>query len=237
MKKSNDNWLIFDDKASLSKALAQAILDIAEKTILKKDYFSIVLTGGQSVLGLYKILSKSNSSWDKWHIYIGDERFLPVGHKDRNDRVIKKVWLDGSKIPKKNIHFIKAELGLINARVEYENKIKRIKKFDIVLLSMGEDGHIASLFPGHIHPKRQLVVVEKNSPKPPKERISMSYKQLNKANHVFKLIIGESKQESINLSQKKADLPVSRVSGNYNNVFTLKEDNIIRENNLTRAHT
>ena len=120
MKTLKDNWLIFDNNVSLAKALSQEVLSIAEDSILKKDYFSIVLTGGQSVLRLYKILSESYSDWNKWHIYIGDERFLPVGHKDRNDRVINEIWLDNSLIPKNNIHFIKAELGLLEARVDYE---------------------------------------------------------------------------------------------------------------------
>ena len=120
MKTLNNNWLIFDDEMSLSKALAQEILNIAKQSILKNDCFSIVLTGGQSVLALYKILSKADSNWDKWHIYIGDERFLPKDHKDRNDRVINKIWLDNSPIPQKNIHFIQAELGLVEAKKEYE---------------------------------------------------------------------------------------------------------------------
>jgi 6-phosphogluconolactonase len=87
---------------------------------------------------------------------------------------------------KNNIHFIKAELGLLEARVEYENTLKKFDKFDIVLLSMGEDGHIASLFPNHIYPEEQMVVVERGSPKSPKERVSMSYQQLNKAHYIFR---------------------------------------------------
>jgi 6-phosphogluconolactonase len=222
MKILNDNWLIFDDETSLSKALAQEILNIAKKSIFEKDCFSIVLTGGQSVLSLYKILSKADSYWDKWHIYIGDERFLPVGHKDRNDQTINEIWLDNSTIPKKNIHFIKAELGLLEARAEYENTLKRIDKFDVVLLSMGEDGHIASLFPNHSYPKEQLVVIEQNSPKPPKERISMSYQQLNKAHYVFKLIIGESKQKAVTLLEQNVNLPITKVNGECEKLFFCK---------------
>jgi len=71
-------------------------------------------------------------------------------------------------------YLIKAELGLLEARLEYENTLKKIDKFDVVLLSMGEDGHIASLFPNHVYPEEQMVIVEQGSPKPPKERISMS---------------------------------------------------------------
>jgi 6-phosphogluconolactonase len=222
MKILNDNWLIFDDEMSLSKALAQEILNIAKKSIFEKDCFSIVLTGGQSVLSLYKILSKADSYWDKWHIYIGDERFLPAGHKDRNDQTINEIWLDNSTISKKNIHFIKAELGLLEARVEYENILKKIDKFDIVLLSMGEDGHIASLFPNHVYLEEQMVVVEQGSPKPPKERISMSYQQLNKAHYVFKLIIGESKQQAVHLLQKNTNLPMTKVTGECEKLYICK---------------
>ena len=222
MKILNDNWLIFDNEMSLSKALAQEILNIAKKSIFEKDCFSIVLTGGQSVLNLYKILSKSDSNWEKWHIYIGDERFLPAGHKDRNDQTINKIWLNNSTIPKRNIHFIKAELGLLEARAEYENALKKIDKFDVVLLSMGEDGHVASLFPNHTYPEDQMVVVERNSPKSPKERISMSYQQLNKAHYVFKLIVGESKQKAVTLLEQNVILPITRVSIKSEKLFFCK---------------
>ena len=222
MKILNDNWIIFDDEISLSKALAQEILNIAKKSIFEKDFFSIVLTGGQSVLNLYKILSKADSNWDKWHIYIGDERFLPAGHKDRNDQIINEIWLNNSTIPQKNIHFIKAELGLLDARVEYENTLKRIDKFDVVLLSMGEDGHIASLFPNHVYPEDQMIVVEHDSPKLPKERVSMSYKQLNRAHYIFKLIIGESKQKAVTLLQQNANLPITRVNGDCEKLYFSK---------------
>jgi len=221
MKILNDNWLIFDDEMSLSKALAQEILNIAKKSIFEKDCFSIVLTGGQSVLSLYKILSKANSNWEKWHIYIGDERFLPAGHKDRNDQTINKIWLNNSTIPKKNIHFIKAELGLLEARAEYEDTLKRIVKFDVVLLSMGEDGHIASLFPNHLYSEEQMVVVERNSPKLPKERVSMSYKRLNRAHYIFKLIIGESKQKAVALFKQNANIPITKINGDYEKIYHL----------------
>jgi 6-phosphogluconolactonase len=223
MKVLNDNWIVFDDEMSLSEALAQEVLNIAEDSILKKNCFVIVLTGGQSVRNLYKILSKSNSDWNKWHIYIGDERCVPMGHKDRSDRVINEIWLDNSVIPKKNIHFIKAELGLLEARVEYENTLKNFDQFDVVLLSMGDDGHVASLFPGHVYPEDFSVVIEKNSPKPPKERISMSYQQLNKTHYVLKLIIGKSKQKIVDLIRQNKNFPITMVNGKCEKIFLCKK--------------
>ena len=222
MKILNDNWLIFDDEMSLSKALAQEVLNIAKKSIFEKDCFSIVLTGGQSVLNLYKILSKSDSNWEKWYIYIGDERCVPMRHKDRNDQVINEIWLDNSTISKNNIHFIQAELGLIEAQKEYEKVLKKIDKFDVVLLSMGEDGHVASLFPNHSYPDNKMVVIESNSPKSPKQRLSMSYKQLNKSNYIFKLLIGKSKQQAVHLLQKNTNLPMTKVTGECEKLYICK---------------
>ena len=222
MKILNDNWLIFDDEMSLSKTLAQEILNIAKKSIFEKDCFSIVLTGGQSVLNLYKILSKSDSNWEKWHIYIGDERCVPMRHKDRNDQVINEIWLDNSTISKNNIHFIQAELGLIEAQKEYEKVLKKIDKFDVVLLSVGEDGHVASLFPNHSYPDNKMVVIEGNSPKSPKQRLSMSYKQLNKSNYIFKLLIGKSKQQVVHLLQKTTNLPITKVTGECEKLYICK---------------
>ena len=222
MKILNDNWLIFDDEMSLSKALAQEVLNIAKKSIFEKDCFSIVLTGGQSVLNLYKILSKSDSNWEKWHIYIGDERCVPMRHKDRNDQVINEIWLDNSTISKNNIHFIQAELGLIEAQKEYEKVLKKIDKFDVVLLSVGEDGHVASLFPNHSYPDNKMVVIEGNSPKSPKQRLSMSYKQLNKSNYIFKLLIGKSKQQVVHLLQKTTNLPITKVTGECEKLYICK---------------
>jgi 6-phosphogluconolactonase len=208
MKILNENCLIFDDEISLAK-----------KSIFEKDCFSIVLTGGQSALSLYKLLSKANSNWDKWHIYIGDERFLPAGYKDRNDQTINEIWLDNSPIPKKNIHFIKVELGLLEARVDYENTLKKIDKFDVVLLSMGDDGHIASLFPGYLCSKNTDVVVEYNSLKPPNKRIYISYRKLNKTHNVFKIILGQLKRQAMSLLFRRYDLPINRVYGEVEKIF------------------
>ena len=66
-----------------------------------------------------------------------------------------------------------------------------------------------------------MVVVERYSPKPPKERISMSYKQLNKAHYVFKLIMGESKQKAVALFKKNANIPITKINGDCEKIYHL----------------
>jgi 6-phosphogluconolactonase len=94
---------------------------------------------------------------------------------------------------------------------------------------MGEDGHIASLFPNHSYPEDQMVVVERYSPKPPKERISMSYQQLNKTHYVLKLIIGKSKGKVVKLLGQNSKLPIERVNGIYGKsfVFQVRQNTVI----------
>ncbi len=214
-----NNWHTFSNIDKLSSQLANNILNIAERSIERGEKFNIVLTGGRSVLTLYTILSKSNSNWSNWHIYIGDERCLPKGHKDRNDRMINEIWLKNNFIPKNNIHFIKAELGVIEAIREYKTAIGKVDKFDVVLLSVGDDGHIASLFPNHSIPKDKDIVIINNSPKYPKRRISMSYKKLNNASNIFKILVGSSKQNVTKLMLNNKNLPVNNIGNNVDYIF------------------
>jgi len=214
-----DNWVVFEDIDKLSEQLAYNILEIAETSIRLSNSFKIVLTGGNSVLKLYKILSNSKSNWSKWHIYLGDERCLPTNDKDRNDHIINQVWLNNSQILKKNIHFIHAEFGVDDGALHYEKILDNVGDFDVVLLSIGEDGHAASLFPHHLYDQNTSVVVERNSPKFPKDRISMSYSRLNQSKNIFKIISGSSKQKAVKMWIKGKALPINKIYGQSEKVF------------------
>ena len=213
------NWMIFKDTKILSEHLVEDILSIADESIKKNSKFSIVLAGGNSFLDSYKILRESNSDWMKWHVYIGDERCLPINDRKRNDKIINDIWLNNDKIPKKNINFIKAELGIKNAVQQYETILNNITSFDLVLLGMGDDGHTASLFPNHSYDQDKSVVAEYNSPKYPKERISLSYSRLNNSKNVFKLVCGRSKSKALGLWINNVELPINQIHGNFEKVY------------------
>ena len=120
---------VFKDINKLSDRLASDILDAAKTAIRLSNSFKIVLTGGNSILKTYEILSNSESDWSKWHIYLSDERCLPLEDKDRNDYMINSVWLEHSPILKHNINFIPAELG-VNGVSHYENILNGVDNFD-----------------------------------------------------------------------------------------------------------
>ena len=214
-----NNWFVYPNIDELSEQLARDILTLAEKSIKLNNNFKIVLTGGESIINTYKILNNSSSDWSKWHIYLGDERCLPAGDRNRNDYIIKQVWLNNSQILKKNIHFIHAELGPNNGALYYEKILSNTGYFDIVLLSMGEDGHTASLFPGHFYNKNKSVVSECNSPKYPKNRISVSYSRLNKSKNIFKVVCGSSKKKAVDLWLAGKTLPINKIYVQSEKIF------------------
>ena len=214
-----DNWSIFENIDKLSIQVADDILDTAKISIKSTGSFKIVLAGGKSLIPTYKILSHSNSDWSRWHIYIGDERCLPLKNKERNDHNINIIWLNNSPIPKKNIHFIRAELDAKQAARHYEATLKEVENFDVTLLSMGEDGHTASLFPGHQYDNKRDVVIINNSPKKPKQRISLSYFRLNRSNKVFKIISGSSKCNAVKQWLNNIQLPINQINGDSEKVY------------------
>jgi len=199
--------------------VADDILDVAKISIKSTGSFKIVLAGGKSLIPTYKILSHSNADWSRWHIYIGDERCLPLKNKERNDHNINIIWLNNSPIPKKNIHFIRAELDAKQAVWHYETTLEEVENFDVTLLSMGEDGHTASLFPGHQYDNKRDVVIINNSPKKPKQRISLSYSRLNQSNKVFKIISGSLKCNAVRQWLNNIQLPINQINGNSEKVY------------------
>jgi 6-phosphogluconolactonase len=133
--------------------------------------------------------------------------------------MINKVWLNNGDIPRQNINLIRAELGPNDGAINYEKVINNVAYFDIVLLSMGEDGHTASLFPGHSYDENKMVVFEHNSPKYPKERISMSYSRLNQSKNVFKVVNGISKKKALDKWINGHKLPINKINGDLDKVF------------------
>jgi len=207
----NNRWHTLETADLVALAAYEQILKSAEQAIADHGTFKLVLAGGSTPEKVYRLLAHADADWSKWYIYYGDERCLPADHADRNSLMATSAFLEKVAIPDAQIFTIPAELGPEPAAKKYQQIVASALPFDMVLLGMGEDGHTASLFPGHQHQEEELAHAVYNSPKPPPERVSISAKALSNTQQLIFLITGANKQEAVKNWRSGQDLPVATI--------------------------
>ena len=205
-------WHSFNSQNEINQAAVQRILKAADESIATHGSFLIVLAGGSTPKSVYTLLSQVEADWAHWHIYINDDRCLPVDDKERNSLMVDQVWLSHVSIPKKQIHAIPSELGPVEGAKAYAKTLANVPTFDLVLFGLGEDGHTASLFPGHAVDNSADAVPVFNSPKPPAERVTMSQNRLNNTNAAMFLVTGQGKQEAVNNWRNGVAIPATLIT-------------------------
>ena len=205
-------WRVFADADALVAELSAALCAEAAAAIAARGAFHLVLAGGTTPLALYRALARQQAGDVRWHVWYGDERCLPVDHPERNSVAIEAAWLAASRIPPENRRPIPAEQGSHEAATVYARWLAGVADFDVVLLGMGEDGHTASLFPGHNWDGADVLAVH-DAPKPPSERVSLSAARLNRSQRVWFVITGAGKREALSRWKSGEPLPVSAVQG------------------------
>ena len=204
-------WHTYTNTSNLIRDVVEKLTGLAADCIKRRGAFHIVLAGGTTPKTIYQELQHINTTWSAWHIYYGDERCLAVGAVDRNDTMAQQSWLNHVSIPTQQIHAIPGELGNQNGAKAYTRILKDIEAFDLVLLGLGEDGHTASLFPGHALVSEEnspAVLAVTDAPKPPSDRISLSAHRLSQARHVWFLVTGEGKRRAIENWLRDKNIPV-----------------------------
>jgi 6-phosphogluconolactonase len=207
-------WHIYPDEKSLQARVTQIIVRMANAAIGERGAFHIVLAGGNTPKAIYAQLRKARTQWRAWHIYFGDERCLPSSHPDRNSTMAASAWLKRVAIPQKQIHAIPSECGALEAARAYGAVLRGMREFDLVLLGLGEDGHTASLFPGHPlgnEPGQPAVLAVSQAPKPPMERVSLSARRLASAKEVIFLVTGASKSSAMERWRAGESIPAAHI--------------------------
>ena len=217
--------------SELTQSAAEAIAERLNQALVTKPRARVVLTGG--TLGIQILADLANLSLDleRLDVFWGDERFVGLDHPDRNEAQALEAWKELGKA--KLFRFPAPNQDLESAALEMNSSVEREfgeldasgSVFDVLILGMGPDGHIASLFPGHSQ-LNTWVIAEKNSPKPPAERLSFSYQALNRADHVVFLASGESKAEAVGcaLQDLECQLPAAKVQGLKTTTWFLDEE-------------
>lgn len=178
--------------------------------------FHILLSGGNTPLPIYQNFHQLNLNWSNLHIWLADERCVELQNSERSETMIKKTLGEPILCQAK---FHSPGIGNPTQMAsEYNQQLTNQSFFDLAVLGIGEDGHTASLFPendlGQNSSSADVLPIY-NSPKFPKERISLSLNKINQSNHVLFLVSGNGKKEIIQKIMAGHVCPASKVRGRY----------------------
>jgi len=202
----------FANQHKLATAVAEQVIVAANLAITARGEFHWVLAGGTTPRICYELLCHAEIDWSKVHIWFGDERCLPAGDPERNDAMAQLALLAHVPIPELQIHRIAAEQGPVTAARLYGSEIVSVESLDLALLGMGEDGHTASLFPRNVAlESKSAAVAVFDSPKPPEERVSLGYSQINRAKRQIVMVAGVGKRAAWQDICDGVKLPAARL--------------------------
>jgi 6-phosphogluconolactonase len=178
-----------------------------------------VLTGGTIADKIHVTLGRSRArdaiDWTRVEVWWGDERFLPSGDPQRNETQARGALLSQVRLDSSRVHPMPASDGSDDdpdvAAAAYAETLRlaarpedhgAIPTFDILMLGVGPDGHVASLFPERpaLYETTQSVVAVRNAPKPPPTRITLTMPALKRAREVWFVVSGEDKAKAAHLA-------------------------------------
>jgi len=214
------------DAEALARAAATEVLRRGRRAVRAKGRFDLVLAGGNTPLALYRALGRGSSArsslWSRTHLFWGDERIVPPADPASNYGTAWAAGLDHLAVPPEQVHRVPGECGdARRAAVIYETDLRARfpgaawPRFDLVLLGLGTDGHVASLFPGGAalaERERWVAVAEGGTPAVP--RVTLTLPVLNSAGCVLFVVSGEDKARMLErmLAPARLDpVPAQRV--------------------------
>lgn len=203
----------------LVERLAADLQEAAEAAVRKEGVFHLALSGGSTPIALFHrlVLHHFSFPWRDTHVWMVDERCVPLTEIDSNFHSLHEHLLQHVRIPYYNIHPMPVQLNQRLCVEEdggallYEKELsKRINgsRFHFVLLGVGYDGHTASLFPGSkVKELSQSLVALTESPVKPHQRMSLTFDAINRAHRVALMVMGKGKHELITQLSRVKDNP------------------------------
>jgi len=205
---------------------------------------SLVLTGGRIGVAVLRELANTQGAtavdWRELDIYWGDERFLPGGHPERNETQAREALLDHVGVDPARVYPMAASDGPWGndpdaAANAYEELLLNRQRpedrglapsFDICLLGIGEEGHVASVFPGSpaVYETERAVIGVRGSPKPPPTRISLTLPAIRCAAEVWLIVSGLQKAAAVSMALRGAGevrVPAAGATGRRRTLWLL----------------
>lgn len=247
---------IHPDSTVLMSAIAARLITKLVDIQDKHGEATVVLTGGSMGIGSLKAVAGSPAApavdWSKVNFWWGDERFVAADDPERNARQAQEALLSHINVDPARIHVpgSTGDFGTPDeAAADYARRLadaasaehaadmsddrpeqpSALPRFDIVLLGVGPDAHIASLFPEQagIREKELTVVGVRNSPKPPPLRVSLTLPAINTASEIWMVVAGEDKAGAVGLALAGANpvqVPAAGPRGRNETLWLIDED-------------
>ncbi|GAA3447439.1 6-phosphogluconolactonase [Planomonospora venezuelensis] len=235
------NVVVHRDADMLARAVAARVITRLVDAQSAKGSASLVLTGGSVGIATLAEIAASPArdavDWRNLDIWWGDERFLPSGDAERNETGARKALLDHVDLDPDRVHVMRGPDSGMTAEESadaYAEELRRAARpedhgpapsFDVLLLGMGPDAHVASLFPEMpaLHDTRPVVAVH-GSPKPPPTRISLTLPVIQGAREVWVVAAGSDKAGAVRLALSESgpvQVPAAGARGRQRTLFLL----------------
>lgn len=232
---------VHPDSATLATAVAGELITRLEDAQAAGGVPQVALTGGSIADEIHRevarLASGSEVDWTQVVFWWGDERFVAPDSEDRNARAARAAFLDAVGADPAHVHEMPSTDDAANvdeAAAAYADDLRAhgSGEFDIVMLGIGPDGHVASLFPGFPQlDATGIAVGVTGSPKPPPERVSLTFAALNRSRAVWFLVSGEAKAEAVSRALAGDDVhhtPAAGVTGHEETIWFLDRQSASR---------
>ena len=221
------------DPTELAAAIASALIEVCRARQASGHIPCVVLTGGtgggRALAAVAAHPERDSVDWSRVRFLWGDERWVPDGHEDRNDLLADRALLEVIPVDPELVHRVPAAdsgLSLEEAAASYAAIVAGVGRIDLALNGVGEDGHVASLFPG----RNELSADEadtpdalaiRDSPKPPPERVTLSLPALRRAERVWLIAAGAGKADAVRgiIARTEPLIPACLVPGTAETVL------------------
>jgi 6-phosphogluconolactonase len=231
---------VHDSADDLATAVAGAFLRLVVVRQAAGEVPDIALTGGTIADKIHREIARlgtgSEVDWSRISFYWGDERFVARDSDERNAKQAREAFLDSVPVDPARVHEVPATEdadSVDTAAAAYADTVRThgTGSFDLLMLGVGPDGHIASLFPGfpQLAVDDTIAVGVTGSPKPPPERVSLTFPALNRSDAVWFVVSGADKAEAVGraLSPSPPDvqeLPATGVRGQVSTIWFLDRE-------------
>jgi len=196
--------LVVDKPPVLRETLAARFESEGRRALATRGRFAVALPGGSVATGFFPRLARVPLDWSRTEFFWGDERAVPPSDPESNYALARALWLDPAGVPAERVHRMDADAGdLEGAAAACADELRRVlgtpPRLDFVLLGVGPDGHVCSLFPGHalLREERLWVAAVRDAPKPPPRRLTLTLPSLAAAELVVVAALGDTKASAV----------------------------------------